>query len=153
MKTSSDKVSGFAVVGLYKKLLAPRTVLFLSSSWEVIGHKGGRGAHKSESYGKIHEGPLLERTIAAITGIPERALHDYYQSKGFTTEERLAWIVGRETLKSEDMYYSMLGLFNVSMPVIYGESAKKARQRLLRKIAKTTQQSSKIADWLSPPDP
>jgi hypothetical protein len=62
----------------------------------------------------------------------------------------------RATTKGEDMYYSLLGIFEVVMPVIYGEGAENARRRLLAQIAEANQQVdefSKIADWLSPPDP
>jgi hypothetical protein len=34
------------------------------------------------------------------------------------------------------MSYSLLGIFNVTMPVVYGEGAKRARERLMEEICK-----------------
>ena len=99
-----------------------------------MGHKGGRGRTKHGL--TVSEGPGLERRIAAITGIADTVLHDYGCSAKLTTEERLSWISSRTTTKSEDLYYSLLGIFDVKMNVLYGEGAENARQRLLRKVAK-----------------
>ena len=137
-----------------QELIAPSFVVFLSKDWQVIGCKGKDKNTKSELKGL--KGFALEQTIAAISGVPECVLHDYNQSKRYTTEEKLAWIVGRDTTKSEDMYYSMLGIFEVRMSLSYGEGAMSARQRLVRKIWKRDQQAGqfrKIVDWLSPSDP
>ena len=63
------------------------------------------------------------------------------------------------------MSYSLLGIFDVSMPVLYGEGGKRARQRLLTEIHKANgsleppllpglaSDHSDIVNWLSPPDP
>ncbi|KAI1839733.1 hypothetical protein JX266_014053 [Neoarthrinium moseri] len=44
--------------------------------------------------------------------------------------EREAWVRGRETTHEEDMAYSLLGIFDVHMPLIYGEGREKAQRRL-----------------------
>jgi hypothetical protein len=104
----------------------------LSKDWQVIGCKGKDKYTKSELNGL--KGPALEQTVAATTGVLECVLHNYNYSKRYTTEEKLGWIVGRDTTRSEDMYYSLLGLFEVRMSLSYGEGAMNARRRLLRKI-------------------
>lgn len=138
-----------------QELLAPSLVVFLSQGWDLIGHKGRHGWRKSAIWD--HDCLSLEPDIASITRIPELVLRDYENSKGLSTEDKLAWIGARETTREEDLSYSLLGIFNVAMPVIYGEGADSARQRLLRKIFKTTQQGDqftrKVINWLSPPDP
>jgi hypothetical protein len=75
-----------------QELLAPAFVVFMSKDWQVVGCKGEDKYTKSELKGL--KGPALEQIIAAITGIPECVLRDYHQSKNYTTEEKLAWIVG-----------------------------------------------------------
>ncbi|KAH6658618.1 hypothetical protein BKA67DRAFT_656789 [Truncatella angustata] len=50
--------------------------------------------------------------------------------------EREAWVRGRETTVEEDMVYSLLGMFDVHMPLIYGEGREKAQERLRRKVQK-----------------
>lgn len=138
-----------------QELLAPPLVVFLSHDWELIGRKGKHGWSRSAIWDR--DCLSLEPDIAHITKIPELVLRDYAKSKGLSTEDKLAWISARETTREEDMSYSLFGIFSVTMPVIYGEGADSARQRLLRKIYKTTQQGDnfnrKVVNWLSPPDP
>jgi hypothetical protein len=117
-----------------QELLAPHIVVFLSQKWDAIGYKGGGGWTKSGF--RVSSGSL-ESTIATITKIPEEVLYNYNRSKSYNVEERLAWIYNRRTTKEEDMSYSLLGIFDVTMPVIYGEGAKKARRRFLEEISKT----------------
>lgn len=38
--------------------------------------------------------------------------------------ERMSWAAGRETTRGEDRAYSLLGLFKVHMPLLYGEGSK-----------------------------
>ena len=123
-----------------QELLAPHMVVFLSASWELIGHKGGEGWTRSGN--QIACGCALETTISTITSVPECVLHNYTRSMSFSTEERLSWILSRKTTKEEDMSYSLLGIFNVTMPVIYGEGAERARQRLMEEIRKESTPTS-----------
>ena len=46
---------------------------------------------------------------------------------------------GRETTRPEDMTYSVLGIFGVNMPLIYGEGHYKARVRLSEEITQLDQ--------------
>lgn len=119
-----------------QELLAPQMVVFLSASWDLLGHRGGDGWTRSGN--QIACGCALEPTISMITGVPEGVLYNYSRSMSFSTDERLSWISGRKTMKEEDMSYSLLGIFNVTMPVIYGEGAKKARERLMKEIWKAS---------------
>ncbi|OAG35173.1 hypothetical protein AYO21_10632 [Fonsecaea monophora] len=100
-----------------QELLAPRQVEFYSREGVRLGDK-----------------TTLERTISEITGIPETALRGR-PLREFTPQERMRWASGRETKRTEDKAYCLLGIFNVSMPVIYGEGDK-AFDRLKNKIAK-----------------
>jgi hypothetical protein len=110
-----------------QELLAPYTVVFLSQDWEVIGHKGGNG--KTKSGFRVSQKLPLEPAISTMTGIPECVLHNYNESRSFSVEERLAWIAGRNTTREEDMSYSLFGIFDLAMPVIYGEGAASVTER------------------------
>lgn len=46
----------------------------------------------------------------------------------------MSWATGRKTKREEDIAYSLLGIFNVSMPLIYGEGREKALTRLYREL-------------------
>ena len=117
-----------------QELIAPHTVIFLARDWNVIGHKGGVGRLGSRA--QLRLGPALENVIARTTGIPVHVLQDYKQSQSLSIEQRLRWIKNRKTTYEEDISYCLLGLFNITMPVIYGEGSTRARKRLLEELQK-----------------
>lgn len=60
---------------------------------------------------------------------------------------KMSWISRRETSRDEDMAYSLLGLFDVNMPLLYGEG-RKAFMRLQLEIIKKSDDESIFA-WTS----
>jgi hypothetical protein len=46
----------------------------------------------------------------------------------------MAWAARRQTAREEDLAYSLMGLFDVNMPILYGEGLKKAFRRLQLEI-------------------
>ena len=100
-----------------QELLAPMSVEFFSREEEVLGDK-----------------KILDQQIHEITGIPISALHGASISD-FPVAERLQWAARRETKRKEDKAYCLLGIFNVFMPLIYGEE-ENAFNRLKEEIEK-----------------
>jgi len=119
-----------------QELVASTIVIFLTSEWDVIGHKGTADHLR----GSLEVGPNLEPLIAEASGVSHAVLQDFSNSHVLSVEERMRWIEGRETLKEEDMYYSLFGIFGVSPGANYGEMKWGARRRLLEAI-KQKQQS------------
>ncbi|KAI1172158.1 kinesin light chain [Nemania sp. FL0916] len=101
-----------------QELLAPRSVDFYSRQGIYLGNKQS-----------------LERQLCEITGIPARALRGDHLSD-FSIAEREAWIRNRQTKYEEDMVYSLLGIFGVYMPLIYGEGRQNAQKRLREEVQK-----------------
>ncbi|KAK0730941.1 NACHT domain-containing protein [Lasiosphaeris hirsuta] len=99
-----------------QELIAPASVEFFSREDERLGDK------KS-----------LEKEIHDTTGIPLRALQGNPLSD-FGVDQRMAWIEKRETRYEEDKVYALFGIFDVHIPVIYGEGKQKASRRLRGKI-------------------
>ena len=101
--------SGFRTSRWFKRgwtlqeLIAPASVEFFSREGEHLGDK-------KLLEGRIHE--ITQIPIAALRGTP---LSD------FSVDERKRWAVERETKKKEDKAYCLLGIFNVFIPLIYGE--------------------------------
>jgi hypothetical protein len=54
-----------------------------------------------------------------MTGIADSALQETHLSQ-FSIDERLSWIDHRQTKLEEDRAYSLRGIFDVSMLLIYG---------------------------------
>jgi hypothetical protein len=50
----------------------------------------------------------------------------------------MLWIEKRETTRKEDKAYSLLGIFDVYMPLIYGEGRESAFKRLREEIDKAS---------------
>ncbi|RDW63598.1 hypothetical protein BP6252_11143 [Coleophoma cylindrospora] len=119
-----------------QELLAPNSVEFFTKAHVRIGDK------KS-----------LEQEIHEITKIPIKALQGCPLSN-FTVEERMSWVQGRETKYEEDKVYSLQGIFDVHIPLIYGEGWKKASMRLRREIQESSKSQSIFpkdgASWIVP---
>jgi hypothetical protein len=115
-----------------QELLAPTSLDFFSVEGERLG---GRDSMVQE----IHE----------ITGISVRALQGSPLSE-FSIEERMSWAGERETKREEDAAYSLFGIFDVHMPLIYGEGRRKAMNRLLRGAREARE--SLWDEWLSDHD-
>ncbi|USW48129.1 Putative heterokaryon incompatibility [Septoria linicola] len=115
-----------------QELLAPQNVLFLDSSWNAFGTKNH-----------------LASVISKATGIPEWYLVRGDQIQYASIAARMSWCARRKTTRSEDMAYSLLGLFNINMPLLYGERGARAFFRLQLEIAKSSDDESIFA-WTSP---
>jgi hypothetical protein len=99
-----------------QELLAPRSVEFFSREHERLG-----------------DNRTLERQIHEVTNIAIPALRGNHLSQ-FSVDERLSWAKNRQTTREEDKAYSMLGIFDIQMPLLYGEGEEKAFKRLRREI-------------------
>jgi hypothetical protein len=101
-----------------QELLAPSSVEFFSADYKRLGDKLS-----------------FERLIHEITGIPVEVLQGYDLMK-FSADERVSWVAGRETKHEEDMAYSLLGIFGIFLPLIYGEGRENAFRRLREEVNK-----------------
>src|SRR5215469_11183009 len=101
-----------------QELLAPSSVEFFSRDCKRLGDKR-----------------TLERQVHEITRIAIPALQGASLSQ-FGVEERFSWAENRQTTRKEDKAYSLLGIFDVYMPLIYGEGRDNAFTRLREEIDK-----------------
>ena len=97
--------------------LAPEVVEFYNADWVEIGTKSS-----------------LKATLYEITGIDIRVLEGAPPSV-CNVAHRLSWASTRRTTRVEDMAYSLLGLFDINMPLLYGEGTN-AFKRLQEEILK-----------------
>ncbi|KAF1813614.1 HET-domain-containing protein [Eremomyces bilateralis CBS 781.70] len=118
-----------------QELLAPSSVQFFSYKGEPLGDKKSR-----------------EQQVHQITGIAIDALRGNPMSE-FSIADRLSWAARRETTIGEDAAYCLLGIFEIYIPLIYGEGRNNALDRLQRKIRKFSNPASLIpagAPWIVP---
>lgn len=98
-----------------QELLAPSHVIFFDKNWCEIGTKAS-----------------LLAQLARITKISHQAVMDPRSIWQTSIAERMSWAAGRETTRIEDMAYSLLGIFKVNMPLLYGEGTEAFRRLQLR---------------------
>ena len=119
-----------------QELIAPLDVLFLAGDWAPIGPKYA-----------------LADLIEEITGISEEALLHVEPLDRFSVAQRLSWAADRETTRVEDQAYSLLGIFDINMPTLYGEGDR-AFRRLQEEIMQRVPDQSLFAwgdVYLGPP--
>jgi hypothetical protein len=112
-----------------QELLAPVHVVFYDKSWLEIGTKMS----------------MLDK-IVLITGISRPALSSPEVAKHQCAAEKMLWASRRETTRVEDTAYCLMGIFGISMPLLYGEGSG-AFERLQLKILKRGDLS--ILAWTS----
>ena len=76
--------------------------------------------------------------IAEITGIDQEVLVRTREVDYFSANERLSWAAHRQVTREEDEACSLLGLFDVCLPLLYGESRERAFMRLQEAIFNAT---------------
>lgn len=104
-----------------QELIAPRELEFFAEDWTEIGTKDS-----------------LRLVITQVTGIPEDVLDDSKLVSSRSAAERMSWASKRQTSREEDGAYSLFGLFDVNLPLLYGEGGTKAFLRLQEEILKRT---------------
>ncbi|KAK4112224.1 HET-domain-containing protein [Canariomyces notabilis] len=110
-----------------QELIAPKEVRFYDQNWE------DRGTKQS-----------LRDMVSHVTGIRKDILLGAARLDDISVSERMSWAAHRNTTRREDIAYSLLGIFDVNMPLIYGEGGK-AFIRLQEEIIKRTNDLSLFA--------
>ena len=110
-----------------QELIAPLYIEFLDQRWQPVGKKSDLSALLSE-----------------ITTVPENVLEEPLVLKFCSVARRMSWAAHRETTREEDIAYCLLGIFDVNMPLLYGEGAR-AFTRLQEEILKETDDQSLFA--------
>lgn len=119
-----------------QELLAPRTILFYRKDWSLY--------HTSPNH---KEDDFMLNELAKATGIAPRHLREFHPGMD-TARSKLQWASDRRTTRSEDIAYSLFGIFNLHLPVLYGESDK-SLGRLLTEVVSQSRDAS-ILDWVGP---
>ena len=99
---------------------SPEVVEFYDKEWTLRGTKAS-----------------LSKALEAVTGIDGQVLRDSTILADVPVARRMSWAANRRTTRVEDIAYCLLGIFDVSMPMLYGEG-EKAFARLQEEIAKET---------------
>ncbi|KAB8200760.1 heterokaryon incompatibility protein-domain-containing protein [Aspergillus parasiticus] len=135
-----------------QELLAPDNLVFYASDWSYIASKNELRRELSLITGVdtrfLSNGATRHVTIDTQSGLgnllgsvndsTRRRLHQA------SVAERMSWASSRQTTRTEDMAYCLLGIFGISMPLIYGEG-ERAFVRLQEEIIEFSNDQSILA--------
>ena len=110
-----------------QELLAPRHIHFYDAVWNLIGNKFELGPH-----------------LGIASGIPSQYIVQEISIHQASVAARMSWASNRQTTRLEDEAYCLMGIFDVNMPLLYGEG-RKAFKRLQHEIARNLDDESLFA--------
>ena len=110
-----------------QEMIAPQNLQFFNKHWKLIGDK------------KMHAW-----TLETITRVPKHILADGLEGNRPCVSQIISWAANRTTTRVEDIAYSLMGLLDVNMPMLYGEG-KKAFHRLQLEIIRSSNDQSIFA--------
>lgn len=107
-----------------QELLAPENAAFYDKHWNFLGTK-----------------QTLCAVLSLRTGVDEVILEGKEAISERSIAQRMSWASRRTTTRREDMAYCLLGIFDVNMPMLYGEGDKafiRLQQEIIRQSADHT---------------
>lgn len=116
------------------ELIAPMRIKFFGKTWKLVATKTN-----------------LVRYLSRITGIDAGVLTHARKIGSVSIAVRMSWAANRQTTRIEDRAYSLLGIFGVSIPIVYGEG-NRAFARLQEEIMKFSNDQSIFAWCTEKPD-
>ncbi|PMD13871.1 HET-domain-containing protein [Hyaloscypha hepaticicola] len=137
-----------------QELLASKRRQIFDSTWQRI--------YLDSDARPNHHGPVIgpasppseneDILLSEITGIPKQCLRGNNSEpfddtvsrtplSKFSVSERMSWASRRSTTRVEDMAYCLLGIFEVNMPLLYGEGGRaffRLQEEIIRKTPDET---------------
>ncbi|KAJ8473859.1 hypothetical protein ONZ51_g7603 [Trametes cubensis] len=101
-----------------QEMVAPCFLLFFSAEWERLGDRRE-----------------LAALLTEISGVDEQLLVARADLRTIPVARRMRWAAHRQTTRFEDQAYCLLGIFHITMPILYGEGWR-AFLRLQEEIVK-----------------
>lgn len=114
-----------------QELVAPSQIDFFDQEWKLR-------TTKRDSV----------QLLSDITGIDVEILRHQKPLSSIPVAQRMSWAADRQTTRVEDLAYCLFGIFDVNIPLLYGEE-EKAFLRLQEEILKNTMDLTILA-WTMP---
>ncbi|KAG7100929.1 Vegetative incompatibility protein HET-E-1 like [Verticillium longisporum] len=110
-----------------QELIAPRNLVFYDQKWKPMGTR-----------------LELAALVKDITAVPAHMLSADASKPWPNTAIRMSWAANRAPSRAEDIAYCLLGIFDIQMPLLYGEG-NAAFQRLQLELLKQSEDESLLA--------
>lgn len=114
-----------------QELIAPMHINFYNQDWEFCFTKA-----------------MASKVLAHITGIDVDILNHKKDLSTASVAQKMSWAGTRQSTRIEDVAYSLLGIFGIHMPMLYGEE-ERAFLRLQTEIISSCPDPSILA-WMLP---
>lgn len=114
-----------------QELLAPREIQLYDKDWASL-------CKKSQCIQELSD----------ITGIDESILEQRVPLSDVPVCQRMSWASSRQTTRIEDEAYCLMGIFDINMPLLYGEEGR-AFMRLQEEVIHATDDLTILA-WTYP---
>ncbi|KAK0750789.1 heterokaryon incompatibility protein-domain-containing protein [Schizothecium vesticola] len=111
-----------------QELVAPKDLRFYSEDWQPLGTKA-----------------QFADLISSMTHISIRFLFGDNLDLA-SIAQKMSWAANRQTTRLEDQAYSLLGIFDINIPLLYGEGSK-AFQRLQHTLLITYPEDQSLFVW------
>jgi hypothetical protein len=117
-----------------QELLAPEFIKFYNSDWEGFINQSASDKNDTE----------IAQQIKRATTITANEL---YHIREAPISRKMQLAATREVTREEDTAYSLMGIFNVSIPTAYGEGAECAFLRLLQETMVSSDGALDLLNW------
>lgn len=121
----------------FQELVASKVVIFYQRDWSL--YLGDQSPNHKES-------PSIMKELEDATGMDAQALTAFCPGVR-SAREKLRWASMRDTTLQEDIAYSLFGIFDIHLPVLYGENKHNALGRLLQEIVARSGDVT-VLDWI-----
>ncbi|KAF9474532.1 hypothetical protein BDN70DRAFT_996997 [Pholiota conissans] len=109
-----------------QELLAPEEVIFYNAEWKVLG------AALTDDDTRVTG---ISKEIESATSITPFDFRLFRREQTFVPiSQRMKWAADRKVTREEDVAYSLMGIFGVSISIAYGEGAARSFVRLIKEI-------------------
>lgn len=133
LQTSIRHCRWFSRSWTLQELIAPLGIKFYDQDWNFCFTK-----------------QMASKALARITGIDPEILHHRIDLSAVSVAQKMSWAATRQSTRIEDLAYSLLGIFGINMPMLYGEE-ERAFLRLQAEIISSCPDSTILA-WTLPPE-
>ncbi|KAI1269574.1 heterokaryon incompatibility protein-domain-containing protein [Xylariaceae sp. FL1019] len=117
----------------WTELIVPEHVQFFDKDWNPLGSRRTL-ADLLHTITRIDHQLFQDRQTSDITDLLNK----------HSVHSKMSWASNRKSTRPEDKACSLMGLFNVNMPLLYGEGGQKAFQRLQEAIVKVSNDQSML---------
>lgn len=135
IKGSSEDSEWFRRGWTLQELLAPQQLSFYDTEWNYLGTRS-----------------QLVNELQTVTGIDIKYLRGGTTFRSACIATRMSWMANRTTKRKEDLAYSMLGIFHLTMPISYSVGEREHAFERLQKILLEKSYDESLFAWRMPHD-